>query len=227
MRMIVGYFKKILFCCIIASVSAVIIFGFLPPPCTPLMLVRLVEQATNPAQTLRLHQTWLTANEISPNMYRAAIAAEDQNFNEHFGLDFGAMKKALKNNQQGKKIKGGSTITQQTAKNLFLWQGRSYLRKALEAYFTILIEIFWSKKRILQMYLNIIEMGNGIYGIQAAAQYYFKKPAAQLTAAQAATIAAILPNPRRWSASKPTPYIIKKRNWILRNMNNLGNTNPQ
>jgi monofunctional biosynthetic peptidoglycan transglycosylase len=227
MRMIVGYFKKILFCCIIASVSAVIIFGFLPPPCTPLMLVRLVEQATNPAQTLRLRQTWLTANEISPNMYRAAIAAEDQNFNEHFGLDFGAMKKALKNNQQGKKIKGGSTITQQTAKNLFLWQGRSYLRKALEAYFTILIEIFWSKKRILQMYLNIIEMGDGIYGIQAAAQYYFKKPAAQLTPAQAATIAAILPNPRRWSASKPTPYIIKKRNWILRNMNNLGNTNPQ
>ena len=222
MKAVFYWFKKILFYFFIASVLSVIAFRFVPPPFTPLMLVRLVEQAIDPKKELRLQKTWLGFDEISPNMMQAVIAAEDQNFMNHFGLDFAAMKKAYKNNARGKRIKGGSTLTQQTAKNLFLWQGRSYFRKGLEAYFTVLMEVFWSKKRIIQMYLNIVEMGDGIYGIEAAAQYYYKKSAADLSPTQAATIAAILPNPRRWSASKPTGYIVQKRNWILRNMNNLG-----
>ncbi len=222
MKAVFYWFKKILFYFFIASVLSVIAFRFVPPPFTPLMLVRLVEQAIDSKKELRLQKTWLGFEEISPNMMQAVIAAEDQNFMNHFGLDFAAMKKAYKNNARGKRIKGGSTLTQQTAKNLFLWQGRSYFRKGLEAYFTVLMEIFWSKKRIIQMYLNIVEMGDGIYGIEAAAQYYYKKSAADLSSSQAATIAAILPNPRRWSASKPTGYIVQKRNWILRNMNNLG-----
>lgn len=222
MKAVFYWFKKILIYFFIASILSVIAFRFVPPPFTPLMLVRLVEQAIDPKKELRLQKTWLGFDEISPNMMQAVIAAEDQNFMNHFGLDFAAMKKAYKNNARGKRIKGGSTLTQQTAKNLFLWQGRSYFRKGLEAYFTVLMEVFWSKKRIIQMYLNIVEMGDGIYGIEAAAQYYYKKSAADLSPTQAATIAAILPNPRRWSASKPTGYIVQKRNWILRNMNNLG-----
>ena len=222
MKAVFYWFKKILFYFFIASILSVIAFRFVPPPFTPLMLVRLVEQAIDPKKELRLQKTWLGFEEISPNMMQAVIAAEDQNFMNHFGLDFVAMKKAYKNNARGKRIKGGSTLTQQTAKNLFLWQGRSYFRKGLEAYFTVLMEVFWSKKRIIQMYLNIVEMGDGIYGIEAAAQYYYKKSAVDLSPTQAATIAAILPNPCRWSASKPTGYIVQKRNWILRNMNNLG-----
>ena len=222
MKAVFYWFKKILFYFFIASILSVIAFRFVPPPFTPLMLLRLVEQAIDSKKELRLQKTWLGFYEISPNMMQAVIAAEDQNFMNHFGLDFAAMKKAYKNNARGKRIKGGSTLTQQTAKNLFLWQGRSYFRKGLEAYFTVLMEVFWSKKRIIQMYLNIVEMGDGIYGIEAAAQYYYKKSAADLSPTQAATIAAILPNPRRWSASKPTGYIVQKRNWILRNMNNLG-----
>jgi monofunctional biosynthetic peptidoglycan transglycosylase len=170
-----------------------------------------------------MHYDWKPLSDISPNLPLAVVTAEDQKFEEHFGFDLEAIEKAVKYNKKnkGKKVKGASTISQQTAKNVFLWQGRSWLRKGLEVYFTFLIEILWSKERIMEVYLNVIEMGPGIYGAEAAAEYYFEKTAARLSKGESALIAAILPNPIRWSARQPTPYIIRKKNWILRNMRRI------
>jgi len=151
----------------------------------------------------------------------AVIASEDNNFESHYGIDFKAIEKARKLNKRGKKIRGASTITQQTAKNVFLWQSRNYIRKGLEVYFSGLIELFWGKKRIMEVYLNVIEMGDGIYGAEAASQHYFHKPAKNLSRAEAAAIAAVLPNPRKWHPDKPTAYISRKKSWILWNMNNV------
>jgi monofunctional biosynthetic peptidoglycan transglycosylase len=166
--------------------------------------------------------------EMSPNLVLAVISSEDQKFAEHFGFDFEAIEKVAKQNiklqKRGKPIKGGSTISQQCAKNVFLFPQRSYIRKAFEVYFTFLIEIFWSKKRIMEVYLNVIEMGDGIYGAQAAAKTYFKKDAEKLTASECALIAAVLPNPRKWNAGKPTSFINKRKNWILRQMGHLRGT---
>jgi monofunctional biosynthetic peptidoglycan transglycosylase len=155
-------------------------------------------------------------------MVRAAIASEDGRFLTHHGFDIEAMQKAYAYNQKSKRTKGGSTITQQVAKNIFLWPQRSYFRKGLEAYFTVLIELFWSKKRIMEVYLNSIEMGKGIYGVEAASQYYFKKPAKELSKRESALIAAILPNPLKWSASKPNAYIQKRQYRILKAMKYVG-----
>ena len=207
---------------VIASIVSVVIFRFVPIPFTPLMLVRVGEQLID-GKDIVLKKDWKSLEEISPNMPLAVMASEDQLFLEHFGFDFKSMQKALENNsKKPKRIKGASTITQQVAKNVFLWQGRSYLRKGLEAYFTLLIEVFWSKKRIMEVYLNVAEMGNGIYGVEACARKCFYKSAKSLTRSQAALIAAVLPNPRRWSPTKPTGYISQRKNWIVRNMNNLG-----
>jgi len=153
-------------------------------------------------------------------MPRAVIASEDQKFEEHLGFDFEAIKKANRYNERhkGKKVKGASTISQQTAKNVFLWPARSWVRKGFEVYFTFLIEVCWSKERIMEVYLNVIETGNGIYGVPAAARYYFHKPAAALSMKEAALIAAVLPNPRKWSPSRPTPYIQRKASRITRFM---------
>jgi monofunctional biosynthetic peptidoglycan transglycosylase len=205
------------------SVITTLIYRFVPPPVTPLMLIRLVDQMVS-GDELRLKKDWESLDNISPKLSQAVIAAEDQKFAEHHGFDFEAIEKAMKNNERKRKkvIKGGSTISQQTAKNVFLWPGRSWVRKGFEAYFTVLIELLWSKERIMEMYLNEIEMGNGIYGAEAASQFYFKKPASKLSASQAALIAACLPNPRRWTPVKPNGYIQRKQGWILRNMNNLG-----
>ena len=155
---------------------------------------------------------------LSPHLQRAVIAAEDGTFLTHNGFDFEAMQKAMKNNQKGKKLKGGSTISQQTAKNVFLWQGRSYLRKGLEAYFTVLIELVWGKERIMEVYLNSIEMGNGVYGAQAASRHWYSKNADQLTQREAAGIAAILPNPRKYEASNSSSYINRRKGRIVRHM---------
>jgi monofunctional biosynthetic peptidoglycan transglycosylase len=169
---------------------------------------------------MRCSKDWVSYDNISENMKRAAVAAEDQKFFEHFGFDREAIDKAMKYNKkhQGRKVRGASTITQQTAKNVFLWPSRTWFRKGLEVYFTFLIEIFWSKERILQVYLNILETGNGIYGVEAAAMHYFKKPASKLTASESAWIAACIPNPRKWSPVRPTPYLHKRHAWILRQM---------
>lgn len=160
-------------------------------------------------------------SEISKNAPQAVYASEDQKFLDHNGFDMEAMEKAWEGNKKGKRIKGASTITQQTVKNVFLWPARSYVRKVLEAYFTVLVELIWPKERIMEVYLNVIEMGEGIYGIEAAAQAYYNKPAAKLNRSQSAMIAAVLPNPRRWTPAKPTSYIVGRQGWILRQMNNL------
>ncbi|GAA0877590.1 monofunctional biosynthetic peptidoglycan transglycosylase [Algoriphagus jejuensis] len=203
------------------SIGLVIVYRFVPVPITPLMVIRVLEQAFDAEKDVRLEKDWVSIEEISKNAPQAVVAAEDQKFLDHQGFDFEAMEKAWENNKKGKRVKGASTITQQTVKNVFLWPSRSYVRKVLEAYFTVLVELIWSKERILEVYLNVIEMGDGIYGIEAAAQVYFKKSAEKLTRGQAALIAAVLPNPRRWSPAKPTGYIQGRQTWILRQMNNL------
>ena len=205
----------------IISIGLTIIYRFVPVPITPLMVIRLVEQTFDSEKEVRLSKDWVPMSEISKHAPQAVFAAEDQKFLFHKGFDFEAMEKAWENNKKGKRIKGASTITQQTVKNVFLWPGRSYLRKGLEAYFTVLVELLWSKERIMEVYLNVIEMGDGIYGIEAASQTYYDKPAAKLNRSQAAMIAAVLPNPIRWNPIKPTGYIKGRQSWILRQMNNL------
>lgn len=191
------------------------------------MIIRCFEQVGN-GEAPRLKKEWVSIDDMSKELPLAVIAAEDQKFPEHFGFDVEAIKKVMKQNerlkQRGKPIKGGSTISQQCAKNVFLFPQRSYIRKALEVYFTFLIEIFWSKKRIIEVYLNVIEMGDGIYGAQAASQAFFKKDASRLKASEAALIAAVLPNPRKWNAGKPSGYINKRKNWIVRQMGHLRGT---
>jgi len=201
------------------SVLLVIVYRFVPPPITPLMIQRLVEQKMD-GKELKLDKDWVPLEDISPSFPLAVITSEDQKFEEHFGFDLQAIEKAQKYNERhkGKKTKGASTISQQTAKNVFLFPARSWVRKAFEVYFTFLIELFWSKERIMEMYLNVIEMGPGVYGAEAAAHYYFNKPALKLNNSESAAIAAILPNPLKWSAAKPTPYINHKKAWILRHM---------
>lgn len=207
----------------IISIGLTIIYRFVPVPVTPLMLIRCVEQKQD-GKDMKLKKDWVSYDEISPALPLAAVAAEDQLFLDHYGFDFNAIEKALKNNEKKskrKKMKGASTISQQTAKNVFLWPSRTWVRKGFEVYFTGLIEIFWSKQRILEVYLNVVEMGDGVYGAEAAARYHFKKSAAKLSRSEAALIAACLPNPIKWSASKPTGYISGRQAWILRNMNNI------
>jgi monofunctional glycosyltransferase len=205
----------------IVSVFFVLLYRFVPPPATPLMFIRMIENAFE-GKSPRLQKKWEPLKNISPHLVMAVITAEDQNFTSHFGFDLKAIEKARDHNlkKQGRSMRGASTITQQTAKNLFLWQGRNWFRKSLEVYFTFLIEIIWSKKRIIEVYLNIIEMGDGIYGAEAASLTYFSKSAANLSKSEAALITAVLPNPRRWSPANPTNYIIRRQQWILRNINN-------
>jgi monofunctional biosynthetic peptidoglycan transglycosylase len=216
--------KRIVLAFFALSILSTILFRFVPVPVTPLMIIRCVEQMTS-GEAPKLKKEWISLQQMSPNLVLAVISSEDQKFSEHFGFDFEAIEKVAKQNERlkkrGKPIKGGSTISQQCAKNVFLFPQRSYIRKAFEVYFTFLIEICWSKKRIMEVYLNVIEMGNGIYGAQAASQAYFKKDARYLTAKEAALIAAILPNPRKWNPSKPSGYVNKRKNWILRQMSHL------
>lgn len=198
------------------SIISVIIFRFIPIPITPLMVIRCVEQKWD-GKEMKLKKDWVSLEKISSAMPLAVIAAEDQKFEEHFGFDLEAIKKAEKYNKkhQGKRTRGASTISQQTAKNVFLWPNRSYIRKGFEVYFTFLIEIFWSKQRIMEVYLNVIEMGNGIYGVEAAAQEYFHKPASKLSVREASLIAAILPSPLKWSPVKPNARVQKKAGRIM------------
>ncbi len=184
-------------------VTAVLVYTVVPVPITALMVKRLM-------QGRGLDHRWKPLYEISPNLVRAVVAAEDARFCEHHGFDFAAMQKAFANNQRGRRLRGGSTISQQTAKNVFLWEGRSYLRKGLEAYFTVLIEGVWTKHRIMEVYLNSVEWGPGIYGAEAASRRIFKKPARSLTVTQAARLAAILPSPLRWQAGRPGPYVQRR-----------------
>lgn len=206
---------------ILISFTLVLLFKWLPVPITPLMVIRYFETDSNKV----LKHDWVSINEISKHLQLAVICSEDQNFLTHNGFDYDAIKKAIKNNKKGKRLKGASTISQQTAKNIFLWPKRSWLRKGFEIYFTFLIELCWSKVRIMEVYLNSIEMGHGIYGAQAASQYWFKKPATTLTKQESAAIAAILPNPRQYSANPTTVYIASRKVWIIKQMGYFGALN--
>jgi monofunctional biosynthetic peptidoglycan transglycosylase len=202
--------------------STLLVFAmrWLPVPVSGVMIEKtLTERADD---RYRLHYRWVPAADISPHMKVAVIAAEDQRFPDHFGFDFGAMADAFADYREGDRLRGASTISQQTAKNVFLWTGRSVIRKGLEAYLTTLIELMWPKRRILEAYLNVAEFGHGVFGVEAAAQTYFQKPAATLTAAESALLAAVLPNPLLLRVDRPSEYVLARRDWILRQMIRLG-----
>ena len=203
------------------SLFLVVFFKFVPVVFTPLMVIRAIENKVG-GKELHFSHDWEPIENLSLNLQKAVIASEDGTFLKHNGFDFTAMQKAYKSNERGRRIKGGSTISQQTAKNVFLWQGRSYLRKGLEAYFTVLIEIIWGKERIMEVYLNSIEMGDGVYGAQAATQHWYRKDATSLTPLEAAGIAAILPNPRKYKATSSSSYINNRKSKIVRIMRTVG-----
>lgn len=199
------------------SIFAVFVFKWVPIASTPLMVIRALENKFDGKDMICSHD-WVAIEYISPNLQKAVVASEDANFMTHHGFDFNAIRKAMHSNEKGRKLKGGSTISQQTAKNVFLWQGRSYIRKGLEAYFTVLIEKVWGKKRIMEVYLNSIEMGDGVYGAQAASQYWYRKNASGLTKSEAAGIAAILPNPRKFKATHSSTYTTRRKGRIVHYM---------
>lgn len=198
---------------VLFSVLMVLIYKWVPVPGTPLMVIRKLEN-----KETQIKHDWVSFENLSPHLQLAVVCSEDQNYLKHNGLDWGAIEKARKENESGKRVRGASTISQQTAKNVFLWPARNYVRKGLEVWFTLLIELFWSKERIMEVYLNSIEMGDGIFGAEAASQYYFGKNASKLNPEEAALIAAILPNPRRFSAKKPSAYTRGRQQFVLRQM---------
>lgn len=208
---------KIVIGFILLSVITTLIYRYTPVPVTPLMLIRCVEQKTD-GKSMKLSKDWKPLEEISSHLQLAVVCSEDQNFLLHYGFDFKALKKAMLNNEKSKKIRGGSTISQQTAKNVFLWNGRNYIRKGFEVYFTLLIETAWSKERIMEVYLNVIEFGDGIYGAEAASQHYFKKSAAKLTREEAAILASLLPNPRVYGKNIHSNYMQGRKLWVLQQM---------
>ena len=209
---------------LVIPIIGVVIFKWVPVPATPLMAVRYFEQKKADELTVWKHD-WVSIDKISKNLQLAVICSEDQNFLKHNGFDMKAIEKAYDNNLKGKKVRGASTISQQTAKNVFLLPHRSWLRKGLEVYVTFFIELIWTKKRIMEVYLNSIEMGNGIYGAEAASQYWFNKSASKLTKSEAAAIAAILPRPLKYRANPPTTYIANRKLWIMKQMSFFGTLN--
>ena len=208
--------KKIFILLLISHLSYIVLIRFVDPPIT-------ITQITNIIEGNGFKRTHISLDQMSMASKLAVIASEDQLFPDHNGFDLKGIKKALAFNKKkkGKKIRGASTISQQVAKNVFLWQGRSWFRKGLEVYFTFMIELVWNKKRILEVYLNEAEMGKGVFGIEAAARKYYKKPASKLTRTEAAMIAASLPNPVRYTVKPVSTYVSRKYPWVLRQMNNL------
>ena len=195
--------------------ALVVVLRFLPIYVTPLVVVRVVEAMFDEKRDVRIEKSWVSLEQISPNMVRAAIAGEDDVFLDHYGFSVNGIRKAYEDNKKGKKLKGGSTISQQTAKNVFTSGSRTWIRKGVETYFTVLIELVWGKERIMEVYLNVVELGDGIYGVEAASQHYFRKPASKLNASQSALLAASLPSPRRYSVTNPGPYMRRRQAHIL------------
>lgn len=200
-----------------STILVTVLYRFMPVYYTPLMFIRCFQQIGE-GKSIRMHHHWVPMSEISPHMPVAVMASEDQRFLLHHGFDYQAIEKAALHNLEGKKKYGASTISQQTAKNVFLWPGRSWVRKGFEAYFTVLIEFMWSKQRIMEVYLNSIEMGDGIYGVDAVAADHFATDAADLSRSQCALIAATLPNPRKFSSKDPSAYMLKRRSQIEHEM---------
>ncbi|ROL59368.1 monofunctional biosynthetic peptidoglycan transglycosylase [Bacteroidetes/Chlorobi group bacterium MS-B_bin-24] len=219
---ILKFFGKVILYFLVSSIAIVVVYKFVPPPITPIMIIRQFEGWFE-GKNIGIRKEWVPYEKISKNVFRAVVSAEDAKFMFHKGFDWEAIKAARRYNElrKGQKLRGASTISMQTAKNAFLWHGRNYVRKALEAYFTVLIEYIWGKKRIIEVYVNIIEFGEGIYGVQAAAEVFFHKNASELTQRESALLAAVLPNPRRWSPIAPTPYIEKRVAFIQGRMNSV------
>ena len=213
-KKILRYTRNLLIFFFASTLLAVIIYRFMPVYVTPLMVIRSVQQVFSGDKPTWKH-TWVSFDKISPHLPMAVIASEDNRFAEHNGFDLVEIKKAMKENETRKRKRGASTISQQTAKNVFLWPQSSWVRKGLEVYFTFLIELFWSKERIMEVYLNSIEMGNGIYGAEAVAREHFHKNASKLTPEECALIAASLPNPRKFNSSRPGNYMLKRQKKIL------------
>lgn len=206
--------KQAIFIILILNVAFIVLGRFFNPPITITQIGGLFEYG-------KLQRDYISYDEMGDNVKKAVIASEDQKFFIHNGFDYTAIEKAMKHNEKGKRIRGGSTISQQTAKNVFLWQGRSWFRKGLEAVYTFIIEKVWGKDVILERYLNSIEMGQGVFGIEAASLYYFGKSSKSLSTSEAAWIAAVLPNPKKYDPKNPSAYLRKKHNWIMRQMRNV------
>jgi monofunctional biosynthetic peptidoglycan transglycosylase len=207
---------------VVFTVLQVLILRFVDPPFSTMMAERQMEAFFAGEDDFDLSYDWRDADRISKQLPLALVASEDQRFPTHKGFDFEAIEKARANNAKGRKVRGGSTISQQLAKNLFLWRGRSWVRKGLEAWYTMLIEALWPKARIMEVYMNVIEYGDGVYGAQAASRRFFGKDASQLGPAEAARLAAVLPNPRKYNAAKPGPYVQRRTRSIQRQMRALG-----
>ena len=218
------FIRNLFFLFLIVSIAWVLIDWVVPVFVTPLMIIRSVESLAQ-GEMPKVSKRWVSIDDISPNMVQAVVASEDNLFLTHHGFSFDAISRAFEHNQRGKRIRGGSTISQQTAKNVFLFPQRSYIRKGLEAYFTVLMELTWSKRRIMEVYLNVIEMGDGIYGVEAASLEHFGVHASQLSKSQAAAIAACLPNPRRFNAAHPSGYIQRRKGNIVNLMARIGPVN--
>lgn len=220
MKRILIWVRNILIFLFLSSIIAVVAYKFIPVYYTPLMFIRLFEQF-QAGKTLTLEHKWVPVSKIAQPLVQAVVASEDNLFLEHNGFDIEQIQKARDEAEKGKRIRGASTISQQTAKNVFLWPGKSYFRKGVEVWFTLLIEWVWGKERIMEVYLNSIEMGDGIYGAEAVAKAHFKKQAYQLSPNEAALIAASLPNPRKFNSGKPSPYLLKRQTKILSLMGKL------
>ncbi|MFZ2237075.1 MAG: monofunctional biosynthetic peptidoglycan transglycosylase [Dokdonella sp.] len=212
----------VLFFWLLLSSIAVLTFRFLPVPTTAFMVQRWVEALVGSDDPVDMHYRWTAIDMISPRLPISLIAAEDQKFPIHNGFDMDAIRSALDDAEEGERLRGASTISQQVAKNLFLWNGRSFVRKGIEAYYTVLIEALWPKQRIIEVYLNIAEFGDGIYGATAASEKFFGIAPAQLSARQSALLAAVLPNPRKFQVSPASPYVQRRASWIERQARQLG-----
>jgi monofunctional biosynthetic peptidoglycan transglycosylase len=208
--------------CVALSVLVVLTLRWVDPPTSAFMLEARLSAASEGDRTYRTDYEWVNLERISPHAAIAVIASEDQQFPFHAGFDLNSIRESVRASEKGKKLRGASTISQQVAKNLFLWNGRSFVRKGLEAWMTVLIELTWSKERILEVYLNIVQFGRGVYGVEAAASRFFHKPAARLTSSEAATLAAVLPNPIKMHAERPSAYVLERREQILGQMRALG-----
>lgn len=216
MKRFLRFILKAIITFIVLSIIWVVIYRYVPIPGTLLMLSRNINE------NAPIHYDWQPLDKISPDLALAVVSSEDNLFTQHNGFDIEAIKQAQEDAKKGKRLRGASTISQQTAKNVFLWNGRSWVRKGLEAYFTVLIELIWGKERIMEVYLNCIEMGNGIYGASAVAKHHFGTTADKLTRKECALIAATLPNPRKFNSAKPSKYMLKRQADILKLMKYIG-----
>jgi monofunctional glycosyltransferase len=207
---------------VLLSAAPVVLMRWWHPVTSAFMLRARWDATLAHDRKYRTQYDWADLEHISPNAALAVVAEEDQQFPFHAGFDFRSIREAVRASERGKRLRGASTISQQVAKNLFLWPGRSYARKALEAWFTVLLETCWPKERILEVYLNVAEFGRGVYGVEAAAQKFFHEPAARLSPEQAALLAAVLPNPRLMHVDRPSSYVLERRDWVLDQMRRLG-----